>query len=64
MKKFVASIGFAALVAAPAMAADMPVKTSAPKEPAFTVYNWTGFYVGMQMKRLFWRPLFLPPRAV
>src|ERR1700738_252488 len=49
MKKLVvASIGFAALVGAPAMAADMPVKTPAPKEPAFTVYNWTGFYVGIQ----------------
>ena len=30
------------------MAADMRVKTPAPKEPAFTVYNWTGFYVGIQ----------------
>jgi outer membrane immunogenic protein len=49
MKKLVVgSIGFAALVAAPAMAADMPVRSPAPKEPTFIVYNWTGFYVGIQ----------------
>lgn len=49
MKKLVAaSIALAALVGAPASAADMPVRTPAPKEPAFTVYNWTGFYVGIQ----------------
>jgi outer membrane immunogenic protein len=46
MRKLIAgSIALVALAAAPAMAADMPVK---PKEPAFTAYNWTGFYVGIQ----------------
>jgi outer membrane immunogenic protein len=47
MRKLIAaSIALVALVAAPrAMAADLAVK---PKEPAFTVYNWTGFYVGIQ----------------
>ena len=34
-----------ALAATPAAAADLAVK---PKEPAFTVYTWTGFYVGIQ----------------
>jgi outer membrane immunogenic protein len=46
MRKLIAtSVALAALAAAPALAADLPVK---PKEPAFTVYNWTGFYVGIQ----------------
>jgi outer membrane immunogenic protein len=49
MRKLVAgSMALAALVGAPAMAADMPVKTPAPKEPTFVVYNWTGFYIGIQ----------------
>jgi outer membrane immunogenic protein len=30
------------------VAADMPVKTPVPKEPPFVVYNWTGFYIGIQ----------------
>jgi outer membrane immunogenic protein len=47
MRKLLAgSIALAALAAAPALAADM--KPPAPKEPAFTVYNWTGFYIGIQ----------------
>jgi outer membrane immunogenic protein len=46
MRKLLAgSIALVALAAAPAMAADMPVK---PKEPTFAVYNWTGFYIGAQ----------------
>jgi outer membrane immunogenic protein len=43
MKKFiVASLSFVAF-AAPAIAADMPVKAPVMAAP---VYNWTGFYVG------------------
>src|SRR5262245_39333744 len=34
----------AALMAGPAIAADMPVK--APRTPLAAPYNWTGFYVG------------------
>ena len=47
MRKLIAAgIALVALAAPPrAMAADLAVK---PKEPAFTVYNWTGFYVGIQ----------------
>jgi outer membrane immunogenic protein len=49
MKKLLAAtIALVALAAAPAMAADMPAKTPLPKEPAFVVYNWTGFYIGIQ----------------
>jgi outer membrane immunogenic protein len=49
MRKLLAgSIALSVLAAAPAMAADMPVKRPAPKEPTFAVYNWTGFYVGIQ----------------
>jgi outer membrane immunogenic protein len=42
------SIALAALVAAPALAAEMPIKTPAPKEPVFIRNNWTGFYIGLQ----------------
>ena len=47
MRKLIAGgIALVALAAGPgAMAADLAVK---PKEPAFTVYNWTGFYVGIE----------------
>src|SRR5262245_34386842 len=34
---------------ASARAADTPVvKMSVPNEPPFAVYNWTGFYIGVQ----------------
>jgi outer membrane immunogenic protein len=43
MKKFlVAGIAAAVLCAAPALAADMPMKA----EPAPTLFNWSGFYFG------------------
>jgi outer membrane immunogenic protein len=41
------SIALAALMGAPAIAADISVR-AAPKEPPFPVYNWTGFYIGIQ----------------
>jgi outer membrane immunogenic protein len=47
MKKFLlATVGLVALfgMAAPASAADMPVK--APPPPPPPIYNWTGFYIG------------------
>jgi outer membrane immunogenic protein len=49
MRKLLAgSIAIVVLMGGPALAADMPVKTPVPKEPPFVVYNWTGFYVGIQ----------------
>ena len=42
------SIALVVLAAAPAVAADMSVRAPVPKEPPFPVYNWTGFYVGIQ----------------
>ena len=47
MKKLLlAIVGSVALgVAAPALAADMPVK-AAPPPPVAPIYNWTGFYIG------------------
>ena len=47
MKKLLlAIVGSVALgVAAPALAADMPVK-AAPPAPVAPIYNWTGFYIG------------------
>jgi outer membrane immunogenic protein len=49
MRKLLAgSILFGVLASTPVLAADMPVKTPAPKEPRFVVYNWTGFYIGLQ----------------
>jgi outer membrane immunogenic protein len=44
MKKLLTAISVAALIGAPAFAADMPVK--APPPPRAPVYSWTGFYVG------------------
>jgi outer membrane immunogenic protein len=49
MKKLVlGSMALAAMIAGPAMAADMPVKAPVYKAPPPVVlaYNWTGFYVG------------------
>jgi outer membrane immunogenic protein len=38
-----------ALLGTRAIAADMGIfKTAAPKEPPFVVYNWTGFYAGIE----------------
>jgi outer membrane immunogenic protein len=48
MKKFLlTTVGLVALLgmAAPASAADMPVKAPPPPVPA-PIYNWTGFYIG------------------
>jgi outer membrane immunogenic protein len=45
MKKLACAIGVAGLIGTPAFAADMPVK--APYAPAPAVYNWTGWYVGV-----------------
>ena len=46
MKKFLlAGISLAALLAGPALAADMPVLKGPVYTPAWT---WTGFYVGLQ----------------
>ena len=42
-----AGAAFAALVAGPAMAADLPARTPVYKAPVVAAgYNWTGFYVG------------------
>ena len=46
MKRVVtATIGLLAFAAAPALAADLPVK--APPMPPAPVWNWTGFYIGV-----------------
>src|SRR3954468_2779259 len=45
MKKFLlGSVGLAAMLAGPAMAADMPIK--APPPPRVAYYNWSGAYIG------------------
>jgi outer membrane immunogenic protein len=49
MKKFLlAGVAFSALVAAPALAADIPVRRPAPvyRAPVVTYYSWTGCYIG------------------
>ena len=49
MKLLAVSIALAALVGASAKAADTSMlKTPVPNEPPFAVYNWTGFYIGIQ----------------
>jgi outer membrane immunogenic protein len=45
MKKIAAAATFLALTAGPALAADMPLK--AAPVPVASVYNWTGFYIGL-----------------
>jgi outer membrane immunogenic protein len=48
MKKlFIGSMALAAVIAGPAMAADMPVKVKAPPPPAY--YDWSGAYVGFNV---------------
>src|SRR5579862_9072843 len=45
MKKFLlGTLGLVAMVA-PALAADLPMK--APPPPVIPMYNWTGFYIGV-----------------
>jgi outer membrane immunogenic protein len=45
MKKFLlGSVGLAAMLAGPAMAADMPIK--APPPPPVAYYDWSGAYIG------------------
>ncbi len=55
MKKFLLSVtALSALVAGPAMAADLPVRYSPPPAMAPVVvsyYSWTGCYVGGQRRR-------------
>ena len=49
MKKILlAGVALSALVAGPAMAADLPVRAPAYKSPppVITYYSWTGCYVG------------------
>ena len=49
MKRFVvAGLGFLALAAMPASAADLPRGSMPYKAPAYVAqYNWTGFYLGI-----------------
>jgi outer membrane immunogenic protein len=46
MKKLLGSIAISALLAAPAMAADLPARVQAPPAPVIYAYNWSGFYIG------------------
>jgi len=41
------ALGLLAFAAAPAFAADLPVKARQPIAPIETVWNWSGFYVGV-----------------
>ena len=45
--KFLPLAAFAIAIAAPAQAADIPVKAAPP--PVVAVYNWTGFYLGVHV---------------
>lgn len=46
MRLALAGLGFLALAAAPAQAADLRLPVKAPPATVITYYNWTGFYVG------------------
>jgi len=52
MKKLLAGVALAALVAAPALAADRPVY-KAPPPPPPPVFSWTGFYIGVNAGGVF-----------
>lgn len=49
MKKLLGGIALSALLAAPAMAADLPARmpVKAPPPAAVAVYNWSGCYIGV-----------------
>lgn len=65
MKKLFAGIAAAALCGAPAFAADMPMKAPYLKAPVMAVYDWTGFYFGVNagvgLGRDLTRWAFVPP---
>jgi len=46
MRKLAIGIAFAALIGAPAWAADMATKAPPPAPPPTPAYSWTGFYIG------------------
>jgi outer membrane immunogenic protein len=48
MKKLLGCAALAAMIAGPAMAADMPAKAKAPPPPP-PVYDWSGAYVGFSI---------------
>jgi outer membrane immunogenic protein len=53
MKKFVlGSVALAAMIASPAMAADMRVKAAPPPPPVF--YDWSGVYVGFNYGQMWY----------
>jgi outer membrane immunogenic protein len=54
MKKLAIAIAAIALVGTPAFAADMAVKAPPPPPPA-PVYNWTGWYAGVNLGASFGR---------
>lgn len=45
-KSFLGLVAVGALVAAPAMAADLGMPLKAPPAPVAPVFSWTGFYIG------------------
>lgn len=49
MRLFLGATALAALVTAPALAADLPVRGPVYKSPPPVVYNWTGFYGGVNV---------------
>ena len=46
MKKVVIAAALALGIAAPAFAADMPMKAAPPMAPPLPIFSWTGFYIG------------------
>jgi outer membrane immunogenic protein len=47
MKKLLFALSMLAMGTATASAADLPAKSYAPPPPLAPIYNWTGFYVGV-----------------
>jgi outer membrane immunogenic protein len=47
-KSLIGLVAVGALIAGPAMAADMQMPVKAPPAPVAPVYSWTGFYLGIE----------------
>jgi outer membrane immunogenic protein len=47
-KSILGLVAFGALIAAPAMAADLRMPVKAPPAPIAPVFSWTGLYIGVQ----------------
>lgn len=63
MKKLIGLVAIGALIAGPAMAADMNMPLKAPPAPIAPVPSWTGFYIGADVGGVWARDVVSPTVA-